>query len=402
MSPGLSMGVDVERVAYLGALMLEFCRSKSMDATERVLQQELDALLQSDQLAQRNQFCSRLEQLPDIPPTTSIDDPLQPSAEESAATEYAISSSRSVDALKVAVNRPLLTYMPMDHHEAARVAHRRTHCPVVEVRPPRRNSSPSLAAIQPGVIGASRPMRATCPQEHVVFHKGIPIRPEEASAPLSRIDVPWLALPHVVGMEDKQVISLPKGALIGGRYRVNKRIGSGCLGRVYHCSDLSEARDCAVKVINNDKDSFDRGLAEIRTLLLLQARDGESDTRILRLLDYFYYREHLFIVTELLEQSLHALLRPHRRGDRSAGLSFTPSCVRTILTDLLKALAFCHANGVAHCDVKYAPDPVPASLLDCCSRHAGLRLRLISSHHSFPQRRGLPVLEPATLQSLPI
>ena len=74
-------------------------------------------------------------------------------------------------------------------------------------------------------------------------------------------------------------------------------------------------------MLRNDKDTFDQGLGEIRILAAIAWRDPHGVVPIIRLLDYFYFREHLIIVTELLHESLWTFYREARGStvaDRSA------------------------------------------------------------------------------------
>lgn len=52
-------------------------------------------------------------------------------------------------------------------------------------------------------------------------------------------------------------------------------------------------------MIKNDKDFFDQGLDEIQVLKYLNAGNEVDRYHILRLIDYFYFKEHLIIVTEV-------------------------------------------------------------------------------------------------------
>ena len=60
----------------------------------------------------------------------------------------------------------------------------------------------------------------------------------------------------------------------------------------------------ASQVGHNTKDCFDQGIAEIRLLALFNKIDPCGKQPLVQLLDYFYYKEHLFIVTELLRDSV--------------------------------------------------------------------------------------------------
>lgn len=55
-----------------------------------------------------------------------------------------------------------------------------------------------------------------------------------------------------------------------------------------------------MKMIRNDKDYVDQSLDEIQLLRYLKANADPDAHYCLRLLDYFYFQEHLFLVTELL------------------------------------------------------------------------------------------------------
>ena len=64
---------------------------------------------------------------------------------------------------------------------------------------------------------------------------------------------------------------------------------------------------------------------------------------MVRLLDYFYYKEHLLIVTELLRDSIFNFYRYLRdTSPEGHGAYFTLDTLRTLSTQLLSALAFMH------------------------------------------------------------
>ncbi len=74
--------------------------------------------------------------------------------------------------------------------------------------------------------------------------------------------------------------------------------------------DLIENRKVCLKIIKNDKDFFDQSLDEIKLLKFLEwnvrtrikkYKNGLDDVHILQLYDFFYYKEHLILVTELLQ-----------------------------------------------------------------------------------------------------
>ena len=106
-------------------------------------------------------------------------------------------------------------------------------------------------------------------------------------------------------------------------------------------------------MLRNDKDCLDAGIGEIKLLAHLARHDPNGEKPLVRLRDYFYYKEHLLIVTELLRDSLFQFYRyidaQDERGSRSY---FTPGAIAAIAAQLLTGLEFAHACGVVHCDIK--------------------------------------------------
>ena len=99
------------------------------------------------------------------------------------------------------------------------------------------------------------------------------------------------------------------GTIIAQRYRVVASIGKGSFSRVVQCLDLHEKMMVSVKVLRNDKDCMDQGLGEVRLLALIGQHDARGEQPLLSMLDYFYYKEHLLIVTELLRDSVFNFYR---------------------------------------------------------------------------------------------
>jgi len=55
-----------------------------------------------------------------------------------------------------------------------------------------------------------------------------------------------------------------------------------------------------LKIIKNSKDFFDQSLDEIKLMQYISSGGDADENHVLRLLDFFYHKEHLFIVSELL------------------------------------------------------------------------------------------------------
>ncbi|PPD98977.1 hypothetical protein GOBAR_DD04001 [Gossypium barbadense] len=101
---------------------------------------------------------------------------------------------------------------------------------------------------------------------------------------------------------------------------------------------------------HNNKDFFDQSLDEIKLLKYVNKHDPADKHHILRLYDYFYYREHLLIVCELLKANLYEF---HKFNRESGGeVYFTMPRLQSITIQCLEALQFLHGLGLIHCDLK--------------------------------------------------
>lgn len=152
------------------------------------------------------------------------------------------------------------------------------------------------------------------------------------------------------GFEEAKEIVAEPGDILAGRYKVNSFLGSAAFSSALSCTDLVNDEDVALKIIKNDKDFLDQSLDEIKLLRYLNAQGDPDANRVLKLKDYFYCREHLFIVTELLKDNLYdwqTYVAEHQPEPY-----FTLPRVQRIAKQVLQALAFVHSNGLIHCDLK--------------------------------------------------
>lgn len=67
-------------------------------------------------------------------------------------------------------------------------------------------------------------------------------------------------------------------------------------------------------------------------------------------IDYFYFKEHLFLVCELLRDNLYEYSKYNRQNDSE--LYFNVARLQKITHQLLTALHFVHSLGIIHCDLK--------------------------------------------------
>lgn len=152
------------------------------------------------------------------------------------------------------------------------------------------------------------------------------------------------------GFEEDKNFHVVLNSVIAGRYHVTEYLGSAAFSKAIQAHDLHTGMDVCVKIIKNNKDFFDQSLDEIKLLKYVNKHDPADKYHILRLYDYFYYREHLLIVCELLKANLYEF---HKFNRESGGeVYFTMPRLQSITIQCLEALQFLHGLGLIHCDLK--------------------------------------------------
>jgi len=105
-----------------------------------------------------------------------------------------------------------------------------------------------------------------------------------------------------------------------------------------------------MKIIKNDKDFFDQSLDEIKLLNYINVNDNVDAQCVLRLYDYFYHKEHLIIVTELLRDNLYEFSKFNHECEPAP--YFTVGRLQKIAWQVLTALEYVHELRLIHCDLK--------------------------------------------------
>lgn len=152
------------------------------------------------------------------------------------------------------------------------------------------------------------------------------------------------------GFEETKELAASPGEVIGGSYTVEGLIGHAAFSTTYAASFMrrNQKHYACLKVVKNSKDFFDQSLDEIKLLRYLNDAGDAHANRVVSLVDYFYFREHLVIVTELLGENLFRYAK--RRRDEGHG--FPAHLLRRVAYDSLVALRYVHSLGMIHCDVK--------------------------------------------------
>ena len=232
--------------------------------------------------------------------------------------------------------------------------------------------APGLALLAAGVPMPPMSVADTTPQPRVLDWNGSDVewttapaaasslppaasasRPNGHLAPAPRHEAFSLRIVYEAGrtgFEEEKEFEAAVGSIIAGRYRVVDYIGSAAFSSALSCTDLVSGDDVCLKVIKNSKDFLDQSLDEIKLLRYINAQGDADAHNILRLREYFYYKEHLFIVTELLKDNLYEFGK--YLVDNGHERFFTLPRIQRIALQTLRALAFIHARGLLHCDLK--------------------------------------------------
>ncbi|CAA7051285.1 unnamed protein product [Microthlaspi erraticum] len=152
------------------------------------------------------------------------------------------------------------------------------------------------------------------------------------------------------GFEEDKSFHVVLNSVIAGRYHVTEHLGSAAFSKAIQAHDLHTGIDVCVKIIKNNKDFFDQSLDEIKLLKYVNQHDPADKYHILRLYDYFYFREHLLIVCELLKANLYEFQTFNRES--GGEVYFTMPRLQSITIQCLEALHFLHGLGLIHCDLK--------------------------------------------------
>jgi len=145
------------------------------------------------------------------------------------------------------------------------------------------------------------------------------------------------------------------GALVVSRYRIQRSLGWGGIGRTYLVADEERSgTPCVLKEFIPDTESA----TELETARQLFMREAQvlqqlNHSQIPKFLDWFAEGQRLFLVQGYIEgKNYHTLLDERRRQRRC----FSPGEVVQWLRDLLPVLDYIHRLGIVHRDL--SPDNI--------------------------------------------
>ncbi|RDB21185.1 hypothetical protein Hypma_011360 [Hypsizygus marmoreus] len=130
------------------------------------------------------------------------------------------------------------------------------------------------------------------------------------------------------------------------RYEIIDTLGKGSFGQVLQCRDHCTGESVAVKIIRNKKRFHHQALVEIKILDNLRKWDADGTHHVLKMIEHFYFRNHLCIATELLSINLYELIKAN------GFVGFTTSLIRRFTSQMLMSLSLMRHHRIVHCDLK--------------------------------------------------
>ncbi|KAL3923619.1 MAG: hypothetical protein SGILL_001554 [Bacillariaceae sp.] len=212
----------------------------------------------------------------------------------------------------------------------------------------------AITAVKPGTDSTAKDDVKQLQPAHPDF-PGIKTAGKGEMGDLEFFHLPIIFKSHVTGFEPTKDMALEPGNVVAGQYLVESELGSAAFSTAYRCIDLSSEdsdgqEEVCLKVIKNTKDFFDQSLDEIKILELLRQTGQCDENCVIRMKTFFYYREHLVIVTELLRQNLFEFGKFIVDNDEEP--YFTIPRLAYLTRQCFVALRFVHKLGLVHSDIK--------------------------------------------------
>ncbi len=77
------------------------------------------------------------------------------------------------------------------------------------------------------------------------------------------------------------------------------------------CYDHKTKTEVAIKMVKNQKKYYYQAAVEAKLLLLLKENDTENVERVVKLIDYFVWRNHLCLVFDLYSINLYEFIKEY-------------------------------------------------------------------------------------------
>lgn len=119
------------------------------------------------------------------------------------------------------------------------------------------------------------------------------------------------------GFEETKEFPIVINSLIAGKYQILEYLGSAAFSKAVKCLDLQTKKEVCMKIIENNKDYMDQSIDEIKLLRYINCNGDCDEKNVLKLYDFFYHKEHLFLVTELLNDNLYEFYKYYRDKEKT-------------------------------------------------------------------------------------
>ena len=146
--------------------------------------------------------------------------------------------------------------------------------------------------------------------------------------------------------DDNGDYNITPGDHIAFRYEILKLIGQGSFGQVVECYDYKRNEKVAVKIIKNKKRFHQQAMTEIKILQQLRENDLDNKYNVVKIKNYFQFRQHICICFELLSINLFEL----QKQNDFEGLSIT--LIHRFAVQVLVCLQYLSSQKIIHCDLK--------------------------------------------------
>lgn len=128
--------------------------------------------------------------------------------------------------------------------------------------------------------------------------------------------------------------------------KIMRTMGEGTFGRVVECWDRKQGDYVAIKIIRSVPKYRDAAMLELQALSTLAANDPNHTFPIVRLSEWFDYRDHVCMVFARLGPSIYDCLRLNHYKP------FPIDMVKSFMHQLLQAVSFMHRCLLIHTDLK--------------------------------------------------